>query len=73
MAGNKRRNPKTPSPKKKSNKKARATDSQEIHLPGGALQTSFRLGASNQYNYCMSVNWHTKQLHQLLQRVHHTC
>jgi hypothetical protein len=48
MAGKKRCNPKTPSPKKRSNKKTRATQpvtqgDSEIHLPGGALQTSFRI------------------------------
>lgn len=47
MAGNKRRNPKTPSPKKRASKRARATRATaatpDIHLPGGALQTSFRV------------------------------
>lgn len=40
-----RRNPVTPSPKKRATKKARATrataNTPDVHLPGGALQTVF--------------------------------
>ncbi|KAI0000324.1 hypothetical protein BJV77DRAFT_973374 [Russula vinacea] len=47
MAGRKRHNPKTLSPKKKLNKKARvATLDSDVYLPGGALQTSFHVEAT---------------------------
>jgi hypothetical protein len=43
MPSNKRQHTKTPSPKKRSTKRTRQTRSttKEVHLPGGALQTSF--------------------------------
>jgi hypothetical protein len=47
MPPKRRRNPITPSPKKKATKKAQATQAQalattpDVHLPGGALQTVF--------------------------------
>jgi hypothetical protein len=40
MPSNKRQHPKTPSPKKQSTKRTRQAP-KEVHLPGGALQTSF--------------------------------
>ncbi|KAH9964319.1 hypothetical protein BGW80DRAFT_1462847 [Lactifluus volemus] len=53
MAGRKRRNPSTPSPKKRASRRSKATTAAsgsrararaDVILPGGALQTTFRLG-----------------------------